>query len=259
MRLDGKCAVVTGAAGGIGAEAALALSRAGAAVVIIDSDGDGLRATEARLLTEGVDRSLLLTIEASVAESAAVCAYLQAGADTYGSIDVIFNNAGVIGDLAETSAYSEDAFDLVMAVNVKGVWLNLKHGITAIRRHGRGGSIINTSSGFGLVGSPGASAYVASKHAVIGLTRAAALEVAAEGIRVNAVCPGAVDTPMMARLGAEPAGPDRTVRDVVLANLPLGRYARPEEIAATVVFLASEAGSYITGAAIPVDGGYTAR
>jgi NAD(P)-dependent dehydrogenase (short-subunit alcohol dehydrogenase family) len=258
MTLSGKCAVVTGAAGGIGTATASALAAAGAQVVLVDADSKGLAATEQTLLEQGFDRDAVLAVEASVTDAAEVSAYLNGASERYGAVDIIFNNAGVIGDVADTVAYSEAAFDSVMAVNVKGVWLNLKYGIALMRKSG-GGSIINTSSGFGLVGGAGSSAYVASKHAVIGLTRTAALEVAAENIRVNAICPGPVDTAMMARLGSEPVGPDRTIKDVVLENLPLGRYGRPEEIANTVVFLASDASSYITGAAIALDGGYTAR
>lgn len=254
-----RCAVVTGAAGGIGAATAEALARAGASLVLVDADGDGLRATQQRLLDAEISGDEVVTIEASVTDPASVQSYMERAMERFGSVEVVFNNAGVIGDLNETAGYSEAAFDRVMDVNVKGVWLNLKYGISSIRSGGRGGSIINTASGFGLVGSPGSCAYVASKHAVIGLTRTAALEVASEGIRVNAVCPGPVDTPMMQRLGSEPTDDGRTVKDVVLENLPLERYARSEEIADATAFLASDASSYVTGATLAIDGGYTAR
>jgi NAD(P)-dependent dehydrogenase (short-subunit alcohol dehydrogenase family) len=172
---------------------------------------------------------------------------------------VVFNNAGIEGQVAPIVEADEAAFDAVMAVNVKGLWLNLKHALTAMAALGNGGSIVNTSSGLGTTGIPGLGAYVASKHAVIGLTRTAALETARDGIRVNAICPGPIETRMMRSLEEQgmPADPARA-REVYADLVPLGRYGRPEEIAQLVVFLASERASFINGAALAIDGGSTA-
>lgn len=253
-RLAGKVALVTGAAGGIGAATARAFAREGARLALVDLDGDGAE----RLASElGGD---VLAIGADVADGPQVEAYVRRTVDELGGLHVLFNNAGIEGRVALVHEHDEADFDRVLRINLKGVWLNLKHAATAMIAGG-GGSIVNTASGAALRGLPHLGPYVASKHGVLGLTRTAAVDLAAQGIRVNAICPGPTDTRMMESLERQEA--DRGIEldeahQRFVRNLPMGRYAKPEEVAEVVTFLASDAAAYVTGIAVPVDGGRTA-
>ena len=199
MDFTGKVVLITGAAGGIGQAAARAFAKAGAKLVLVDRDaGAGKELTDAIRRQGGEARF----VAADVTRSADVQAYVKAALDAHGRIDCFFNNAGIEGRVAETAEHDEAAFDAVIAVNVKGVFLGLRHVLPVMLRQ-RAGAVVNTASVAGLVGTPGMPAYVASKHAVIGLTKAAGGEVARQGVRVNAVCPGPVDTRMIHSLEAQ--------------------------------------------------------
>ena len=193
-------------------------------------------------------------IEVDVSDAASVEAMVNATVETYGRIDCAYNNAGIEGQVAPTDSYADDMFDKVIAVNLTGVWLCMKYEIPRLLEHG-GGAIVNTASGAGLIGVAGLSAYVASKHGVIGLTKTAALEYAKSGIRVNAVCPGLIQTPMVERLTAD----QPQLGEALVAMEPVGRTGRPEEIAESVVWLCSDAASFVTGHAMSVDGGFVAQ
>jgi NAD(P)-dependent dehydrogenase (short-subunit alcohol dehydrogenase family) len=253
-RLDGKVVLVTGAAGGIGAATARVHAREGARLALVDLDEGRVRA----LADEIGDGTL--AIAADVADAAAVAAYVARVVDGLGALDALFNNAAVEGSVALIHEQDEEQVDRVLRINVKGVWLNLKAAAAVMIERG-GGSIVNTSSGGGLRGLPHVAPYVASKHAVLGLTRTAAVDLAALGVRVNAICPGPVDTRMMASLEQQEAERGSSVEAAHAAfvrNIPAGRFARPEEVAEVVAFLLSDASGYMTGTAIPIDGGRTA-
>jgi NAD(P)-dependent dehydrogenase (short-subunit alcohol dehydrogenase family) len=251
MRFAGKTSIVTGAGGDIGRATARRLASEGAVVVCVDRD-DGTAEETAKLID--AEGGTATAVQADVTRSEAVRRYVARAVEFGdGHIDLFFNNAGVNGPVAPLTGYDEEAFDEVIAVNVRGVFLGLKH-VTAAMPNG--GSVVNIASVAGLVGFPGVSGYVASKHAVIGLTRAAALDLAAKGIRVNAVCPGPVEGRMMTAL-EEGVGPNG--HEAFLSTVPVGRYAQPEDIAATVAFLLSAEARYATGAAFSIDGGQTAH
>ncbi|MCY4629660.1 MAG: SDR family oxidoreductase [bacterium] len=254
-RFEGQVVIVTGAAGGIGRAAALRFAAEGAAVVAVDLDDEGLAATVGAVESAG---GRAHPFRADVTRSADVAAYVQAAVDRFGGVDVLFNNAGVEGVVAPLEDYPEDAFDKVMDVNVKGVWLGMRHVAGAMRARG-GGAIINASSGAGLRGTPDLIAYGASKHAVIGMTKTAAIELAPAGIRVNAVCPGPVDTRMLDSIaaGKSPEDPDLFLKRSDERN-PMGRRGKPTEVVALVTFLASDDASYINGGWHTVDGGWAA-
>lgn len=250
-QLNGKVALVTGGSSGIGRATALALAREGAKVVVADVMVEGGQET-VRLLTATGGQGLF--VKTDVSRAAEVEALIGRAVATYGRLDCAFNNAGVEGAFVTTSEYSEADWDRVLTINLKGVWLCMKYEIAHMLRQG-GGAIVNTASGAGLVGVPNLSAYVASKHGVVGLTKTAALEYAKAGIRVNAVCPGVIQTPMVARLTSN--RPD--LSEALVAAEPMGRTGRPEEVAAAVVWLCSDAASFVTGHALSVDGGYVAQ
>ena len=255
MEFAGKVALITGGGGGIGRASAIGFAGRGAKVVVVDLDATAGEASAELVRQRGGDARF---VRADVTKSAEVQNYVKATLDAYGAIDCFFNNAGIEGKWAHTAEYDEEMFDAVIGVNVKGVFLGLRHVLPVMLQQKRG-AIVNTASVAGIVATPGMPAYVASKHAVIGLTKTAAGEVARQGIRVNAVCPGPVDTRMIHSLEAQlnPADPASVSRRYQSA-IPLGRYVMPEEIANTVLFLCSDLASAITGAQYVVDGGRTA-
>ena len=251
-RFEGKVAVITGAAGGIGQAIAARFGHEGAKIVAVDLGGRDLDDAVKSLREAGVDA---IGVPADVTRASKVEAYVAAARSHFGGVDILCNNAGILGWVGPSTAYPEDVFDQVLAVNVKGVWLGIKYAVPAMRERG-GGSIINTASTAGLRGGGSIIAYTASKHAVIGITRSAALDFAPDRIRVNAVCPSPIETRMIRALerGTNPDDPE-AVRQSYIADLPLGRYGEPAEVAALVAFLASDDAAYITGGIYPVDGG----
>jgi NAD(P)-dependent dehydrogenase (short-subunit alcohol dehydrogenase family) len=255
MRFDGQVVVITGAANGIGRAAALSFAKAGAKVVAVDKDGAGADKVATEIKAAG---GAAIAKAADVSKSADVAAYVKAATDAYGRIDCFFNNAGIEGTVMPIVDYDEATFDQVLAINVRGVFLGLKHVMPVMLRQ-KSGSIVNTSSVAGLVGTPQLSAYVASKHAVIGLTKVAAGEVARGGVRVNAVCPGPIDTRMIHSLEAQlnPSDP-AAIEQRYQASIPIGRYGTAQEVADMVMFLCSSHSSNTTGAHFVVDGGRTA-
>lgn len=251
-RFEGKVVLITGAAGGIGRATAVRFATEGARLGLVDRARDGLRETLAAVEKAG---GAGVTVEADVTRSADVARYAAAVAERWGGVDCFFNNAGILGDVRALVDYAEETFDRVIAVNVKGVWLGIKTMAPLLRARG-GGVIVNTASIAGLRGSRNLVAYTASKHAVVGLTRTAALELAPAGIRVNAVCPSPIDTAMVQALetGASPANP-AAFHERMAGTIPLRRYGQPEEVAALVAFLCSADAAYITGGIYTVDGG----
>lgn len=246
-----KIILVTGGSSGIGKACALAFSRAGAIVTVIaDINQEGLDQTVAEMEGEGH------AIRLDVSKPDQVKKLIDEVVRKYGRIDCAVNNAGVEGTLAPTTDCTEENWDKVLSVNLKGVWLCMKYEIPQMLKQG-GGSIVNMSSVLGLVGLPGYPAYVASKHGVVGLTKTAALEYAQTGIRINAVCPGAVRTPLMNRMIND--NPGVISEDLLVSLEPIGRVANPEEIADAIVWLSSAKASYVTGIALPLDGGLSAR
>ena len=255
MDFHGKVAVITGGGNGLGRAAAVGFASRGAKVVIVDLDRAAGEATAGILRQQGGEAHF---VPADVTQSAEVQNYVKVALEKYGAIDCFYNNAGIEGSVAPTHQYDEDMFDRVMAVNVKGIFLGLRHVLPVMIRQGQG-SVVNTASVAGLVGSPGMPAYVASKHAVIGLTKTASGEVARSGVRVNCICPGPIDTRMIHSLEAmlNPSDPD-SIGSRYQSTIPIGRYGTAEEVANLVLFLSSSLASNITGAQYVVDGGRTA-
>jgi len=249
--VDGKVALVTGGGSGIGRATSLALAQEGATVVVSDIVVAGGEETVRMIKDAGGKASF---IKADVSKNAEVEALIKKAVETYGRLDCAFNNAGIEGDMASTVDCSEENWDRTIAINLTGVWLCMKHEIPQMLKQGSG-AIVNTASVAGLVGFQGLSAYVASKHGVNGLTKTAALEYAKQGIRVNAVCPGVIHTPMVDRLFKSQPGAGETIA----AMEPVGRLGKPEEIAAAVVWLCSDAASFVTGLPMAVDGGLIAQ
>ena len=242
----GQVALVTGAASGMGRVTAKAFAEAGAAVVLIDRDALKLQKVAAEIVEAG---GKAVTLAGDVADESLAKAAVERAVSEFGRLDMAYNNPGVLGPMCPMVEETGEGYDTVNAVNLRGVWTFMKHELIQMRKQGSG-AIVNCSSLGGLVGLPGRAAYHATKHGVIGLTKSAALDVAAEGIRVNAICPGCIDTPMG-------DGIDPEAMKGFLKEQPIGRAGRPEEIASVVLWLCSAASSFVLGVALPVDGGFT--
>lgn len=253
-RLDDKVAVITGGSGGIGAEAGRIFVREGARVLLVDLQEEPLKKAAQSIGGDAVSYAV-----ADVTQPEQVQAYVRAAVERYGGIDISLQNAGIEGVVQPITDYPIDMFDKVMAVNVRGVWLGIKYLMPEIQKRG-GGSIIITSSVAGIRGTAGVSAYITSKHAVIGLMRTAALEGAEHKIRVNTVNPSPIETRMMRSLeeGFAP-GAAMHAKERIAATVPLQRYGTPEEVANLMLFLASDESRYCTGGVYMVDGGISAR
>ena len=250
-RLEGKAALVTGAGSGIGRAAAAVFAREGARVIVSDVNVEGGEETVAAIQKQGGEARF---IRCDISKPAEVEALIRGTVEAFGRLDCAVNNAGIAGVMAPTADYPEEIWARIMATNLKGVWLCMKQEIQQMLKQG-GGSIVNTASAAGLVGMPMAPAYVAAKHGVVGLTKTAALEYAKANIRINAVCPGVVRTPLItAGIQDKPE-----LEAAVVSIEPVGRMGQPEEIGEALVWLSSSAASFITGAALPVDGGIVAQ
>jgi NAD(P)-dependent dehydrogenase (short-subunit alcohol dehydrogenase family) len=242
---------VTGAAYGIGRATAVRLAAAGASVAVVDVDEEGGAETVEQVEAAGGEAAF---VHADVSDEAAVEAMVEAVVEAFGGLDLAVNNAGIEGDQGPVTDQSVENFDRVVGVNLRGVFLCMKHEIPALRERG-GGAIVNVSSVAGLVGAANLTPYYASKHGVVGLTKSVAMEVAEDDIRVNAVCPGVVDTPMVDRF----TGGDEDALEATVQPQAMKRAADPDEIAAAIAWLCSGEASFVTGTAVPVDGGYVAH
>lgn len=251
-RVEARVALITGGSSGIGRATALAFAREGAKVVVADYVVEGGERTVKMIKDAG---GQAVFVKADVSRAKEVEAMVKKTVETYGRLDCAFNNAGVEGKIANTAECSEENWDRTIAINLTGVWLCMKYEIPEMLKQG-GGSIVNTASVAGLVGFVGLPAYNASKGGVVQLTRTAALEYAKSGIRVNAVCPGVIRTPMVERLLD---GSNQYNEATLTAGEPIGRMGKPEEIAEAVVWLCSDAASFVTGLPMAVDGGWVAQ
>jgi len=256
-RVSGKVALVTGGGSGIGRATAIAFAREGAKVAVADYNSDGGERTVQTIKNAGGEA---IFIEVNVAVAKQVEAMVAKTVETYGRLDCAFNNAGIEGEMGPQAAViniadcSEENWSRIIAVNLTGVFLCMKYEIPQMLKQG-GGSIVNTASAAGLIGLPGGTAYVASKHGVAGLTKSAALEYGKSGIRINAVCPGFIRTAMVERIIDRGSIPE----EFMVNAEPIGRIGKPEEIAGAVLFLCSDDASFVTGVPMPVDGGYVAQ
>ena len=250
--LSGRVAIVTGAGGGIGRAVSLMLAEAGARVLAVDLDDTTAGETADAIVAQGGEAR---SARADVSRAGDVAGYVSAARDGWGRIDILMNNAGWQGPVGPLVDCDDAGFDAVMAVNVRGVFLGLKHVLPVMIAQGSG-AVVNTASLGSYIGTRGLAPYIASKHAVMGLTKTAALEVARKGVRVNAVCPGPVDTPLLAEIeaGQAPEEAER-LRQRRAAAIPQGRYAQPAEVAALMVFLASDLALHIVGQGVHVNGG----
>lgn len=252
MDFSGKAAVVTGGGNGIGRAVCLGFAARGARVLVVDRDGAAAAAVAAEIGGQA------LACAADVTKAADVAGYVSRALDAFGRIDCFHNNAGIEGRVAPVVEYEEADFDAIMAVNVKGVFLGLKH-VLPVMIHQGAGTVVNTGSTAGLVGTARMPVYVASKHAVLGMTKSVAGEVGPLGIRVNAVCPGPIDTRMIRDIERQ-ISPNRpeSVEEAYTAGIPLRRYGTAEEVANVVLFLCSDLAGNVTGAQYVIDGGRTA-
>lgn len=247
----GKTAFVTGGSAGMGAATVRAFAEAGARVAVVDLDGDAATQLADDLMSRGLEAS---AVQCDVSDEDQVEAAVRATVDRFGSLDLAFNNAGIMLPPVDSADETAEAFDKIVSVNLRGVWASMKHELVQMRTQGSG-VIVNCSSLGGLVGGDGRATYHATKHGVIGATKSVALQYGKHGVRVNAVCPGTISTPMVERMVAG----GELDPDTAAAGVPLGRLGRPEEVAAAVLWLCSDASSYVTGIALPVDAGFTAQ
>jgi NAD(P)-dependent dehydrogenase (short-subunit alcohol dehydrogenase family) len=249
MKLENKIAIITGAGSGMGRAASILFAKEGAKIAAIDINGDAAEDTAKRIKAEGGNA---FALRADVSKAADTVAMVEETVKRFGAPNVLYNNAGIEGEGDFLAQLSEEAFDRVIAINLRGVWLGMKAALPPMIKNG-GGVIINTASIAGMVAVKGAAHYCASKAGVLALTRVAAMEYGRYNIRVNAICPGAIDTPMVARINeASGASPNSGARTSFF-----GRVGKPEEIAKTALFLASDDSSFATGAPFIIDGGWT--
>jgi NAD(P)-dependent dehydrogenase (short-subunit alcohol dehydrogenase family) len=249
LSFENQVALVTGAGSGIGLATAQAFAAEGAAVMLADVNEAAVQKAAKQLIVAG---HKAITARCDVADEAQVKTMVEQTVSTFGRLDAAFNNAGVQSPVAETADANGEDFDRVIAINLRGVWNCMKYELRQMRKQGSG-AIVNNSSLGGLVGIAGRGLYHASKHGVLGLTKSAALEYASMGVRINAICPGIIDTPMVSGMLATQA----EAMEELMKEVPIGRLGQPEEIAATVLWLCSPGASFVIGQALAVDGGYT--